>query len=522
MIALPETSAPILPRLLFVTGCTREVEEYFQLSAVQPWVEGLGHHFQIEVVQDAECLLTVAEKFAPDLVLFFGAKYQLLYSGPALDFRERLGVPVVALSLMDAHSPAREAFFAQASRLGVEAIFTIDTGMREMAGDFAPMIFYCPWFVNEKMSCDFALPKTVPIALIGDGFVSTGNDWRYPWRREVAGRLLEHFPVFTSPRPGKNYSHRMVGAAYGQMLNRSWLALACGASRHIFMKKNLEIPASRCCLVTEPNEALVHLGFRDGENCLFATPDDVLEKCRDMLADPTRLLEITDRGRAFVLENHRAIHRTVIADWLACRQRLGAGQRILQKEICGPLEVTGDNDGRESIHLSAHSPFQLALEEARRFWRAGEYAASAAAAARAGHLLRQTTEPSLLLAWAALGCHQPQEALGELRAILLRSVQRAAMTPDPLIWATYLLGLKLAGHHREATLFAGSFPDLRHPLLDRIKSILLPQWEAVPTRYQPSALFPPWSSAEELTRFLEPLLARIQENPLPSEVTSQA
>lgn len=506
----PEPWAVSLPRLLFVTGSTHGIEEYFYLSAVHPWVEGLGHHFQVEVVQDAASLEPVAEKFAPDLVVFFGAKYHLLYEGPLLNFRERLGVPVAALTLMDAHSTAREGFFVQVQQLGVEAVFTIDTGMREMAGDFEPLIFYCPWFVNEKMSRDFALPKTVPLALIGDGFVASGDDWRYPWRREVGRRLREKFLVFTAPRPTKNHSHKLVGAEYGKMLNRSWLALACGASRHIFMKKNLEIPASRSCLVSEPNETLRHLGFRDEVNCLFATADDIEEKCRAWLSQPDRLLELTDRGRTFVLENHHARNRTVMADWLALRQRLSPGDRILQTEVMGPLKIVATDDPTESIRLSSQSPFEQAMEAARENWRRAAYGECEQFAQRAQTLLPHATEPQFLLAWAALGQDLPEVALMHLRAILLRHVRRGAIRPDPLVWGSYILALALAGLEKEAILFAQSFPEISHPLLERARAAVLgAAWQEtnVPT---PSVLHSPWETVAELDCFLAPGLDKIR------------
>ncbi len=503
-----------LPRLLFVTGSTSGIEEYFYLSGVLPWVDGLRHHFQVEVVESAKELIPAAKRFTPDLVLFFGAKYKLLYDGPVQNFQALLGIPIAALTLMDGHSPAKQPFFDHAWKLGVEAVFTIDTGMREIAGDFADLVFYCPWFVNEAMCRDFGEKKVIPVALIGDGFVSTGKDWRYPWRRNVATRLRETFPVFSSPRPTRGYSHRMVGESYARMLNRSFIALGCGASRHIFMKKNLEIPASRSCLLTEPNDTLIHLGFRDMENCVFAEPDTVVEKCRHLLDHPDELQAITDRGRAFVLDQHSAKNRRVIADWLKLRQQKKPGERIIQPDVMGPLELAGADSERASVCLSSRAPFTVALREAVEAWRQGDFPAGETAAEAARDLLPFTMEPPLLLAYAALKKGSVAEALPPLRGILLRCIQWGAASPDPLVWAAYLLALHLAGNATQARTLSSTFPDVRHPVLDAVRQAINGAELAVnPSGATPSAVRPPWQNTSELQSFLEPLLAAVRQTP---------
>ncbi|MEO7934263.1 MAG: glycosyltransferase [Chthoniobacterales bacterium] len=502
-MSAPEVAASSLPRLLFVTGSTSGIEEYFYLSGVLPWVDGLRHHFQVEVVAAAQDVIPAAERFAPDLVLFFGAKYKLLYDGPAHNFQTLLGIPIAALTLMDGHSPAKQPFFEHAWRLGVEAVFTIDTGMREMAGDFAEQVFYCPWFVNEDMCRDFGEKKVIPVALIGDGFVSTGKDWRYPWRRNVAARLREAFPVFSSPRPTRGYSHRMVGEAYARMLNRSSIALACGASRHIFMKKDLEIPASRSCLLTEPNDTLIHLGFRDMENCVFAEPDNVVEKCRHLLDHPDALQKITDRGRAFVLERHSAKARRVIADWLELRNQKKPGERIIQPDVMNRLELVPAESARTSILLSSHAPFTVAMREASEAWRRDDFATCQTAATAATDLLSFTIEPLLLLAYAALKKGDATEALQPLRTIILRCIQWGAANPDPLVWAAYLLGLHLSGNTAQSQSLSETFPEVRHPALDAVRQAIRGgESTETPLHATPSAVLPPWHNTDELQSFL--------------------
>jgi len=498
-------------RLLFVTGNTSGIEPYFYLSAVRPWVEGLGHHFEVTCLEEPDGLDAAVERVRPDLLLFFGAKTRLLYSGPVFDCRARFGIPVAALTLMDAHSPAKQAFFEHAWRLGVEACFCIDTGMREMCGGFADAVYYCPWFVNHEITRDFGEPKRIPVALIGDGFLSTGTDWRYPWRRAVAGKLREEFPTFSSPRPTSRFPHELVGEAYGRMLNRSLLAFSCGGSRHIFMKKNLEIPASRCCMVSEVNAGLLHLGFRDMENCVFVTPSDAVEKCRYLLEHPDELQALTDRGFRFVREHHDARNRTMIAEWLMLRLDLPAGRRIVQPDVCGPLRAVPVDSGERGVLLTGESPFVSGMEQASSRWSTGDVSGCLAAIEDAARMLPLTMEPKFLKALVALAEGDPRGAVDGFQEILRLGIFWGAERPDPLLWGFYLLALDRSGQTETAARLAAAFPDVDHPVLRDVRASLGAAGVGGGLCCR-SVFASPWFFPESPEAFLAALRATVEQN----------
>ncbi len=501
-----------LPRLLFVSGDTTRIEEYFHLSAVLPWVRAMQLHFEVIELLEAHQLEREVARSQPDLILFFGAKYKLLFDGEVKDYRIATGVPVVALTLMDAHSPAKQAFFEHAWRLGVEAVFTIDTGMREMCGEFADAVFYCPWFINEEMSRDFGEEKIIPIALIGDGFVSTDDDWRYPWRREVAERLRKEFVVFSSPRPTKVYPHRMVGEAYGRMLNRSRMALSCGASRHIFMKKNLEIPAARSCLVTEPNETLRHLGFIDMENCVFATPQDVVEKCRMLLNEPDALEQITERGFTMVHRLHTGANRRMIADWLQLRKLLKPGQRIVQTGILDPLRIQTEP---HRLLLGGESPFVHALQASWRALETGEHQAALSQSHAAGRMLPFTPEPGIVSALAAVHAGEHMQAATLIAQLLRRSFFWESECPDPVLWSVYLACLGCGGHVDEMRVAMASFPQLQTPVLNALSSLVGEPVREAAELQLPSVFYWPSAYTDPTSTFWRKIFSIIESRPHP-------
>jgi hypothetical protein len=329
------------PRALLVPGVAEDTDRYFVLSSVRPMIEWV-------------------DEVQPEILIFLAAKGALRWRGDLAQFRRGRGdVPAVMVTLMDAHSPAKAALLRQVEQLGAEAVFTIDTGFRELAGDYRDLIYYAPWCLNASMCHDYGLEKTIPVALMGDGFVPQfPGDARYPWRLRNGELFLRALPCFVSPRPMGAAEHGIMGEEYGRMLNRSRLALACGAARQIATKKLLEIPASRTCLVTEPSPMVEAMGFADMENCVMGDGRELLEKCRYLLEHEEQLQAITDAGWAFVRENHGPERRRVLIDWHRLRKERRPGQAIAQPSLRGPLALVDSHSACEnSVHLKSEVTF---------------------------------------------------------------------------------------------------------------------------------------------------------------------
>src|SRR5690606_22995728 len=130
--------------------------------------------------------------------------------------------------------------------------------------------------VEDGLFRDYKEEKDIPISLTGSGWL---NKCIYTWRHDIFRALMPRFPVFHAPSLGnRQTSHDYVGEAYARLLNRSRFSAGCGTINRYFTLKLLEIPAARSCLIAEEIEVLQAMGFRDGVNCVFATPQNVADK----------------------------------------------------------------------------------------------------------------------------------------------------------------------------------------------------------------------------------------------------
>jgi spore maturation protein CgeB len=105
----------------------------------------------------------------------------------------------------------------------------------------------------------------------------------------------------------------------------------------------LEIPASRCCLITHESEELRAAGFIDTVNCIFADEKTVVQKMQVLLDDPARLLAITDAGYELIHRHHTKRHRRMFIEWFTLWTSRQPGQRIVQTNALDPLRlISGD------------------------------------------------------------------------------------------------------------------------------------------------------------------------------------
>ena len=136
----------------------------------------------------------------------------------------------------------------------------------------------------------------------------------------------------------------MVGEECGQMLNRSWFSAGCGTITHTSTLRMLEIPSSRCCLITEDIKMTRAMGFVDGENCLMTDGKDIVERVRELLDDKPRLTRIIDAGYELVRSRHGASNRRVFREYYDLLKAKRPDQRIIQPDAFKSLTLAGIND----------------------------------------------------------------------------------------------------------------------------------------------------------------------------------
>ena len=81
------------------------------------------------------------------------------------------------------------------------------------------------------------------------GFYGAGffGQQRYPWRREIASRVLPEFPSYVLPRPFGQRDHGVVGSSFANIINRTQFCFGCTSIKDIPVKKMFEIPACGSC-----------------------------------------------------------------------------------------------------------------------------------------------------------------------------------------------------------------------------------------------------------------------------------
>ena len=175
--------------------------------------------------------------------------------------------------------------------------------------------------------------KIIPVGFFGTGFIDSEGK-HYPWRQAVASKLINKVPFFSGVRPSKALSGSSIqGNEYMKFINRCKLALTCGTETNVFLNKHFEIPLAGTCLVTEKTDLLEAIGFRDMENCVFVDEENVLEKVSYLLGNESRLAEITQAGRDFIVEQiqNNCVYR-MVRRWYDCFVSLKSNEKVVQPD----------------------------------------------------------------------------------------------------------------------------------------------------------------------------------------------
>ena len=429
-------------------------------------------------------------------------------------------VPRIAFVHRDPFSPTRLSVMNRIRRWNVDAIFTESRPSDFMLPFFAEAV-YVPFWVDETVFRDYGEGKSVTMCLSGAGWET--NDL-YPWRYAVRARLDGQVPYFHAASGDVGAKTTFVGEDYARLLNRSLLAAGCGSCCRYPTLKLLEIPAARSCLVTEATAALQEFGFRDGENCVMATPETVVERVRALLADRSRLDAITDAGHALVQTRHLAANRRHFREWFELWRRRRPGQRIVQAHPFEPMELVSADSPVVETRFPAENPLNEALRDAYCTLATGDIKGALA------QFMSQTQAPwrSELRLGAAL-CMNQLGVLNQAYEIESWSISFALKMgfehPDPVDLAfTGILSLRRK-RPADAANALGACASLRHPALNAARWVagrLVPQLRSLDAVFAGEApaetantasihLLPHTTTAEWVELWLQQLKAPIRD-----------
>ena len=110
---------------------------------------------------------------------------------------------------------------------------------------------------------------------------------------------------------------------YNQALRNTRVAYADGGVSRVIVRKYFEIPARGCVLMCDDIGGLKELGFIDDLNMIIVSPENVVEKSRELFSDYDKMQKIADAGQKLVMHKHTFRKRAI--DAKMCFERIIEG-----------------------------------------------------------------------------------------------------------------------------------------------------------------------------------------------------
>jgi hypothetical protein len=435
-------------------------------------VECLAQFFDVAVVSDDCDFEQVCDRIEPELALFESGLE--LRGARRLRIRNtnRCGhVPKLALLNADGCTENRVAILSDLERWGIDAAFTISVCAGEHMVSIADRLFTWANFIDPRTYRDYGEHKTIPVLLTGS------RTPRYPWRNAVFKLLLEHYPSLLCPHTGyvsQSPAGRMLyGEQYARTINAALFAPACGSVTRDLVRKQLEIPGCRSCLIAEASPALAEAGFVDMENCVLADERTVLEKVDYLFARRELLEAITDGGHRLVHGRHTIEHRNQIFQWFCLHRSLRSNQRIVQRSPFSGLVVVDVSSHAANGHLRLGALHLIHLGRGDRHFDRGRYPEAEREYLACLSYLSEFPEAKLKLALCELHLANPRRALSWIvQPLQCTLAGYKAENPDPVEWAYFIVCLLCLGRVRGAARRSRQFSWMQHRELDRVRWVV--------------------------------------------------
>lgn len=457
------------PRLLFLQYRYDEKLPAFLLLHKQDHVKCLSRSFDVTVVSEDCDYGEVCERHHPDVVLFeSGVNHVTCRRLDVANTHAHPGIPKLALHNADPFCNARAGFLSDIEHWGIDAVFAISTTAAEHTPELADLLYVWPNFVDPAIYRDYGASKSIPVLLTGNA------NALYPWRQKISRLVSGRYPSLLCPHPGYDPDAAAVsflfGERYARTINASLTVPACGTIARELVRKHLEVPACRACLVTERSAALDAAGFADMESCVFADEHDVLDKLEHLFRNPELLQGITDAGHRLVHGRHTLEHRGQILQWYELRRDLAPGHEIVQPGPFEPLVAMRRRGARERAGVAGGGLHLELIRRGDRMLEEGRTREAEALYLQSKGYMPWMPEPRLRVALCRLLLGDARTALAWIEELLtFVLVEYGARDPDPVEWAYRVVSLLCLGRREEALRDARQFAWLRHPELDRAR-----------------------------------------------------
>ncbi|WP_158791832.1 glycosyltransferase [Granulicella sp. L60] len=457
------------PKLVFFRWTNTDTAGYIQLHLDQH-VKCLAQFFDVTVISGQCDYSEICDRYHPDLTLFESGVY---VSGIARTIRNiftNSKIPKLGFCHADAMCGSRRAFIADMAQWGVDTFFTLSVSMAEYTPEIADQLYVWPNAVDTELYRDYGERKVIPVLFTGS------QAPQYPWRNRICKCVAQYYPSLTCPHFGwgtKATTSRMLfGEQYARLLNASWCAPTCGTVTNDIVRKHFEIPASRSCLITEDTAAVTSAGFVNGKNCIYADVSNVIEALDYLFRHKDEMELIIAAGFDLVQARHTIKQRDQILQWLTLKSCLHPYQHIIQRGPFGPLSIADSRAGTASSHVVSNGIDRVLLQK-------GDYELGSANYGSAEHFYMQALaylpllpEAKLRVAICSLYMGKPGAALKWIDELLKSSERLCSIEPDPWEWIYHLITLLCLGRFNEAAKSSLQYPRLRHPEVDRIRTLI--------------------------------------------------
>ncbi|MBZ9936046.1 glycosyltransferase [Mesorhizobium sp. BR1-1-16] len=452
----PEMVQALKPKMLFFRTVDRNISAFI-VEHLKQQLECLRLSFDVTLIEGDCDYDRLCDLHQPDIAMFESGIYAR--RSTISNAVSHPTVRKVGFFNGDPYCSSRLIFLQDMRRLQIRTYFTLSTRLSEYLTEEDADIFYWPNFIDPAVHRDYGLPKSIPVLFTG----SLAS--HYPWRNRVRQALAPRYPIMSCPHPGwfdaRAVTKVATGTEYAKLINASHVTPTCGTIADEIVRKHFEIPACRSLLVTERTAGTLAAGFVDMENCLFAEPQDVVDKLEPLLRDPDKMAAITDAGHRLAHDRHTIHHRDQVLQWYRLSTAARDGERIVQPTPFAPLSIAAP--ARQPMgSAGSHGRLRRLLDEARHALTAGDHREAARAFARC---LQYHPLPEALVGLARCQLHlgragQAQNLLGDwIDGVLTRYEAEA---PDPVEYALLIEALLCAGDADEAVRRLAQFPRLVH------------------------------------------------------------
>ena len=432
-------------------------------------VQCLEQFFDVKVIRHDCDYQEICDRYEPDLALFeTGLEILDARRLQIRNPRRCPEVPKLALLHADGCSELRSAILSDLHAWDIDAYFTISCCAHEHLEPIARNLYLWPNFIDPSVHRDHGLKKTIPVMLSGS------LSPRYPWRREVYKQVADRYPTLFFQHRGysidKSSPQMLHGVSYARIINASMIAPTCGSVARDLVRKHLEIPGSKACLVTEDTPALRAAGFEDMVNCVFADGRDVLDKLAYLFDHPDTLEAITSRGHDLVHARHTIRARDQIFQWYTLNRSRRQSERVVQPTPFGPLTLVDGFSPLQNVVMRSGAVHLQRLAEGREAMAASQLESARERFQEVLSYLTEWPEAKLGMATTSLALGNARLALAWIVELLRCSLVRyRAEAPDPVEWAWLIVCLLCLGKLKAAKRRAEEFADLDHQELDLVR-----------------------------------------------------